>query len=210
MRKTFNEIAGNLRKAAIGAGLPVGLAEDAGRAGVWLARHGHDGVAAVVAGIADGFETPPEPLSRQDGMVFDHARVGRIGPCALDLVMAGAAGDGVILSDVDAPWLMIGLAGYAADEQGAGFELAFSNGARVCVSPQGLEVSGQVPGRGCEIAISSRPVDADRGRAAGSDRGAEVDPEHWAQVEVLAARTYVPATEASRALGAGAGLTDND
>lgn len=32
----------------------------------------------------------------------------------------------------------------------------------------------------------------------------------WGQLSTLAAKTYVPATEASRLAGAGAGLTDND
>jgi hypothetical protein len=32
----------------------------------------------------------------------------------------------------------------------------------------------------------------------------------WAQLETWAAKTYVPASEASRLSGAGAGLTDND
>ncbi len=34
--------------------------------------------------------------------------------------------------------------------------------------------------------------------------------EDWDQLEQLAARTYVPSTEASRQAGAGAGLIDND
>jgi len=37
-----------------------------------------------------------------------------------------------------------------------------------------------------------------------------VSETHWAQLAALAAMTYVPATEASRASGAGAGLSDND
>ena len=37
-----------------------------------------------------------------------------------------------------------------------------------------------------------------------------VPEDHWQIWDSLAARTYVPETEASRAAGAGAGLTDND
>lgn len=37
-----------------------------------------------------------------------------------------------------------------------------------------------------------------------------VDADMWAQIEDFAAKTYVPNSEASRAAGAGAGLTDND
>ena len=37
-----------------------------------------------------------------------------------------------------------------------------------------------------------------------------VSETHWTQLAALAALTFVPATEASRASGAGAGLSDND
>ena len=36
------------------------------------------------------------------------------------------------------------------------------------------------------------------------------DPAVWARLNRFASKTYAPATEASRAAGAGAGLTDND
>lgn len=38
----------------------------------------------------------------------------------------------------------------------------------------------------------------------------EVAPDEWQQLETYAALTYVPETDASRLVGAGAGLTDND
>ena len=38
----------------------------------------------------------------------------------------------------------------------------------------------------------------------------EVDPDEWHQLEIYAELTYVPETDASRLVGAGAGLTDND
>ncbi|HAJ83567.1 MAG TPA: DUF3726 domain-containing protein, partial [Rhodobacteraceae bacterium] len=34
--------------------------------------------------------------------------------------------------------------------------------------------------------------------------------DEWQQLETYAALTYVPETDASRLVGAGAGLTDND
>jgi len=36
------------------------------------------------------------------------------------------------------------------------------------------------------------------------------DAEHWATLNRFAHHTYAPASEASRLLGAGAGLSDND
>ncbi|MCR9127812.1 MAG: DUF3726 domain-containing protein [Rhodobacteraceae bacterium] len=52
-------------------------------------------------------------------------------------------------------------------------------------------------------ALAPQPEQA---RPAGTD----VAEAGWDRLEALAARTYVPATAASRAAGAGAGLSDND
>ena len=47
-----------LKKAAIGTGLPVGLAEDASQAGAWLIGQDPDGVGAVLMAIKEGFNNP--------------------------------------------------------------------------------------------------------------------------------------------------------
>jgi hypothetical protein len=49
----LNEIIDVLKKAAVGRGLPVGLAEDAAQAGAWLIGQGHDGVSAVLMAIEE-------------------------------------------------------------------------------------------------------------------------------------------------------------
>jgi len=46
---SLNEIEAQLRKAARGAGLSWGLAEEAGKAGRWLAMHGIDALPAFAA-----------------------------------------------------------------------------------------------------------------------------------------------------------------
>jgi hypothetical protein len=47
-------------------------------------------------------------------------------------------------------------------------------------------------------------------RRNGEIAARSVDPSSWRDLEALAHRTYVAATEASRLAGAGAGLSDND
>lgn len=51
---------------------------------------------------------------------------------------------------------------------------------------------------------------SDRPSLADPCKRIAMDPTLWAHLNKLAAKTYVPATEASRLSGAGAGLTDND
>jgi hypothetical protein len=208
MRRTFNEIAGTLKKAAVGSGFPPGLAEDAGRAAAWLARNGADGVGAVLAGIERGFSGVSADRSQDAGVDFDDAHVAVVGPCALDLVLAGIAGGGVRLKNADAPVMMIGLAGCVADDHETAFRLEFSNGATADVGQGGFSLSGEFPVPGCDVTVT--PAAHAAGGRAEVARGADVDPAIWKRADALAVKTYVPATEASRLQGAGAGLTDND
>ena len=58
MKRSLNEIEGELRKAIKGAGFPVGLAEDCARAGALLVRFGHDGAGETLKAISVGFSGP--------------------------------------------------------------------------------------------------------------------------------------------------------
>ena len=175
MRLSCNEIAALAVKAARGAGLPLGHAEDIGRAAVFLA---HWGELDILITALEGEHVVRLP---EDGRVRN-ARAAMIGPTAIDLVQAGEGT--VTLRDVDAPRLINAL---------------------VEASPAGVVVS-EADGELILALDASRPV--------------EDVPSHEGPVDVpqpvvdalgaLAARTYVPATEASRLAGAGAGLTDND
>jgi uncharacterized protein DUF3726 len=54
MRRTLNEIEVGLRKAAMGAGFPQGLAEDIGRAAMVMCGLGGDGVGTVLGRLDGG------------------------------------------------------------------------------------------------------------------------------------------------------------
>jgi hypothetical protein len=110
------------------------------------------------------------------------ARVAMAGPIALDVLRCGASR--VTLQNVDAPAVMHAMvAALAAD-----MPIAVLHDGRDVTLTSGAEVS--------HIKPPAHPV--------------WVDPEIWSMWDTLAAKTYVPATEASRLSGAGAGLTDND
>ena len=59
---SLNETKDLLKKAAIGTGLPVGLAEDASQAGAWLIGQDQDGVGAVLMAIKEGFNNTIENM----------------------------------------------------------------------------------------------------------------------------------------------------
>jgi len=203
---SLNEIEGGLRKAAIGAGLPVGLAEDAGRAAARLTAAGFDGVGVVLLGLA-GDTGPIRPKIKDGLAMIAGANPVAGGVAAIDLVAAGV----VDRAQVVAAWplLLAGLAQVAAQEQGQVFALSFGDAGKGFVSKRGIDMAGRITAGSCDVTI--------RRAAAGSGIAApvtvttgNVDAAVWQQVGALAARTYVAATDASRLSGAGAGLTDND
>ena len=111
---------------------------------------------------------------------IDAARAAMAGPVAVDALRAGY--DVVVLKDVDAPRLV----------------LALFAGQRVCINHS-------FAGTDLIISRNDGPPPAIPMAAA-----VTVSGHLWAYLGDLAALTFVPATDASRLAGAGAGLTDND
>lgn len=104
------------------------------------------------------------------------------GPTALDILVADPKP--VTLSALDAPIVLMGLLNWA-NRLGAGVQLT-CDGDTVTLSK----------GKAARLPATPSQI--------------IVDPEHWNALNILAAKTYVPESEASRIAGAGAGLTDND
>ena len=112
---------------------------------------------------------------------IDKARVARIAPAAIDHLLVTR--QPVELADTDAPHLLKAYAEVAATLYATPIQC---DGAGV------LTLGGEMPPPLPPIA------------------SVEVDEDLWRALGELAHRIYVPASEASRVAGAGAGLTDND
>ena len=214
MRLSLYEIQTILRKAVIGAGFPVGLAEECGRAGAWLAASGQDGVGSVLMAIRGGKRAPVTPVAEGNRLIFPETSVALTGPSVIDLLV-GVDVDDIQLRLVDAPLLMIGMAGVAAADYGREFILVSDGNIFAEVSPSGLTLNGDTPPPGGQMGIKCQVATAVAGEALpvrsreGTD-GAIVDAKLWHEALALAFNTYVPASDVSRVAGAGAGLTDND
>ena len=207
-----NEIGATLKKAAVGSGFPVGLANDVAAAGVWRSTRGLDGVEAVLAGIGQGFV--PDFGWDADGPVIhlSDAAIGRCGVSLFELLATGEI-EVVVVEDADSPLLLIGLAGVVARATGVRFELSVGTGPPISVTASAVrsreELGGSLSGRSIRIVAA----DGVGGEAPPDDApilGIEVAEPQWALATELAARTYVPATDVSRRAGAGALLDDND
>lgn len=186
---SYNEVQSLARKAAGGAGLPHGMGEDIGHAAVWLSARGVDAVAITVAALGD------------------EARGGRallLGHAAIDALCCGET-ERVSLQGWKECALLVGFAGAAAMEAGLNIGLECGNG---YVVP--LAAISDACGLIADMKALRRMPDGDAPVCSGTPRPAATDAAAYAAALALAARTYVPASDFSRARGAGAGTTDND
>ena len=185
-RYSLAEIDAQGRKAARGAGYPWGLAEEAGRAVRWLEARGLPGCAALA-----------RLLAAQDGCDYDVLRPNALGG-------VWEADDGALCP------LIVGVT--LADHC---FDVPPTLGKirePLLLLPYLAACRLTHPGITAEAGVhdlSSAPLAPayDDRRATPASR--EIEPEIWSALDRFAHRTYVPATDASRA-GAGAGTTDND
>jgi hypothetical protein len=208
MRLSLNEIEVTARKAALGAGLPLGLAEDTGMAAAWLAAAGFP-VAELMRSALE--TTGPRALRLQEAeggwrLAGEASPLPALvaGPSASDLavVLAKEGCGGRLRLRVDVP--AIAFAHSALASARAKLSLAFSTADSLAEA----DIARLSLLRDCEVTIE-----------AGGGRGAQVGPAHdgimveptaWAAVQALANRMLVPATRHSRERGAGAGLIDTD
>lgn len=195
-------------KAARGGGMPWGLAEEAGFAVHWLQARGLPGAEALVR-LLDWSGDPGNEFSAP---VFDDGkprRMGPVNPLALGsaLMDTGSCSRGA-LGTVCQPLL---LAPFIAEcRSGSTWQLSWPGAVLfltggICATEtaheQLLVASADCVTEAAEISEQEPTLQT------------RVGIEHAGAITRLgdyAARTYAPATEASRLAGAGAGLTDND
>jgi hypothetical protein len=232
MTLSLNEIEVTVRKAALGAGLPLGLAEDAGAVAGWLAAGGFPVAELMQEALASPHAGEPRLL--RAGQIYRSAAgegpcsALRLLPSACDLVLAAASGGGgtAVEAVVDLPVLAVAQAAIAC--AGGATPLAVeiegrlraaTGGGRTAIVGTAAELSelrsAPVRIRGVRdedftAASAERTADLARARRSALEAGVRVEEAAWRQIETLAARTLVPATAHSRERGAGAGLVDLD
>jgi hypothetical protein len=217
MTFSLNEVEAMGKRAARGAGMDWGTAEEAGKAARWLTAQG-----------LPGPELLAELLTRNERKSYDElvpvsvegvwqAKSGWLCPLIAGAALSDraaevAAGREFEFGPVAFPLLLAPYAACGARSRGAAIELSWS-GVTLTISPDdGVEVDGNL------AAVATRTAESVHCRPGGKDTvtplagtpGRAVDAETWARLSVFAHRTLAPATEASRLAGAGTRLTDND
>lgn len=186
MSWSLGEIRDLSKKAARGAGYPWGLAEEAAWAVHWASAQGLPGAEALVSALTVG-----------EG----HCPLRR----GTRLADGGEPPDNLDLGLLRGTLLILPFAGALAPDGGS-MRVQIGE-VQASVWPGGAQIKA-VPPLVAEVRLlgPSGPVEA----GPLEYRVREIEPDALARLNVLAARTYAPASEQSRAAGAGAGLTDND
>ena len=217
-RRSLGESLSLAQKAARGAGLPWGVADECGRAARWLVAK-----RLPLFPLADVLESHgtggnvcgPDP----DSFPLRGTEAGKL----LCPLLAGAllcdearllSRDGGELRGVAFPVLLSPFVSRAAEEVGCAFCLRWP-GAEVVLSPDG----GCVARGGELLADSAERAEVVPAKETPDGEGGEggdvvpLFPESdggvWERLEELAGRTYVPSGEQSRARGAGPGEEDD-
>jgi hypothetical protein len=217
MTWSLNEIEALSRKAARGAGLSWGLAEEAGKAARWLVAQGLPGP-QVLADL----------LTRNDGTTYETlcphdedegrwtARGGTLcplisGAALCDHASRLAAGEALHLGRTASPMLLLPYLDAAARIAGRSVTVSWEGVSVTCGAPDGIPAP-MTPDLTTDMVDSvsilpGAPCDAD---ATPPTARADIPEDTAQRLDAFAQRTYAPETEASRLAGAGAGLTDND
>ena len=204
---SLNEAEVMATKAAWGAGRPWGLAQEAGRAMSTLEAMRLPGAASLLDVLIASDGVPCEklrPVSTQaEWWQADRPMCpALVGAFISDL---GAQSQAVKLRQVQAPLLLVPFCLMAFDN------VVFNwSGCTIRSCDEGFLVDGAPDAkRADQVSIdSSEP--AEEATHRWQPGAVDIADEIWEALSAFAHRTYVPASEASRLKGAGAGLTDND
>ena len=210
VRLSCNEAEALCLKAARGAGLSWGLAEEAGFAARWLYARGVDGPGTLLAHL-DQISAASSDLVWADGVL----RAGdgdMLCPIAVGAALSDFAAvcrDSVRAGPVDRPLLVLPFVHQIARESGGPVALTWAGG-RVSVSAAG-EVTGALAALAAadaaEIAIT--PVTAAPEATSAPHAVAATATDTITRLNAYAMLTTVPASAASRA-DAGSANGDND
>ena len=217
-----------MRKAIIGAGYTTGVAQDISRASGWLCVQGVDGASILLGILGETALKPSVSVVNNNSYSFKNVCVLSCGPSVIDILVSelkGQTGEDkksqIELSNIDAPMLLIGLTANAIKEFNLTIEVVFSTSEAITFSPSTINLADSLMNLNvvlssgvdaimkCSKAKNTNQIKEDLGMND-EKKSILISEETIRLLDTFAAKTYVPASEASRLAGAGAGLTDND
>jgi hypothetical protein len=213
---SLNEIDAQLKKAARGAGLPWGLAEEAGRYGRTLAQ----AAPQYLSAFADALEALHEGRHAWQ-LIFDETAIRAaddrplsalaLAPTLSDLSSVIENGTVALAAPVAFPCLLAPALAAIVSRHGRQLSITIPL-SKILIGSNIAEAAANLAGWNVlekpTIAMVSVPAPASSASLPAG--GIAIADDLWQRFDTLARLTYVPASETSRLAGAGAGLLDND
>lgn len=216
MHLSLNEIETMSKRAARGAGLSWGIAEEAGKSARWLATRGLFGPERLADLLVHHDQHPYADLAPSDTDDIWKAPAGVLSPLIAGATLSDKAldiakGRVIELAETREPLWLVPYAAGAVSLTGAAISIAWDDVVMV-LSEKGEWIEGH-----------QNALTVSRTAGVHCQKGGQfhaptvmtrapdnVSPAAWSRLAAFAERTYAPATDASRLSGAGAGLTDNN
>lgn len=215
-----NELESLVRRAARGAGMAWGLAEEAGKSVRWLDLRCIASVGLMRVHLEAYAGKPFSEVAPDTSGDIWTAPGGKLCPVAAgsavsDLLDATQDGAEITLGATSCPALLSGIVGRSAEAANRlvsvvwGDETLVLCGAGPDCAGMGKATLAAADADTITVRFGVSPIDAPKGMPPGMG-ALSVPKADWDALKKLALKTYVPETEESRLSGAGAGLTDND
>jgi hypothetical protein len=213
---SLNEIEALARRATRGAGVSWGMAEEAAKATRWLASHGLPGVATLADVLTQNDGVAHETIAPASLSAVWAAPSGRLCPLAAGAALNDCAdqllpGEIMEMVHVSHPLLVVPFAAWASIHIATPVTVSWMNvrietdGYRILIDDQNSQID--VAKTACLSCERSERLNS---RATEPGFRGTVTKFDGTRLGAFAHRTYAPATKASRDLGAGAGVSDND
>ena len=210
---SLNEIETLCLKAARGAGMSWGLAEEAGFAAGWLAAWGIDGAAALLIQLQNSARCAIDVHERH----WTETNGAKLCPIQLGATLgdhaalaAGPWSAPITIGAVSQPILLVPFLARAAKACAKPLSLTWPGGSLVIPASGDVDAAAITALSRVEVTMLtfSPTFDVPSRKATGSTT-APISAATLANLNILALRTTVPASDASRR-GAGAAASDND
>lgn len=229
LRLSRNEVESVCAKAARGAGMTWGLAEEAGYAAGWLVSHGFDGAGALARHLRDAqgkpwqevcpVVEPGEWLAKTAGQPLCPIALGATLSDHLGADSALLSGSGLRVGKVSSPALLLPFLAMAVEASNHSICVRIEHDV-ICIGVCGTmsgNVSSLLAADSTALIIvvdektagDGMPLNVNGSTSATSGFIAPVDSDALNFLQELSMRTTVPSSDASRA-GAGGAGSDND
>lgn len=206
MSYSLNEVEATAKRASRGAGFAWGLAEDAAKATRWLCAHDLDGVGHLAELLDRSDRSLHRPTSFEGAWTGEGALCPLRTGCLLSDSVNLLSSHHVAMERVASPALLLPFAALAARQLKSPVTLD-CDGMTVCTDGHIVSATADWPAMAQTVTVT---LGGDLPVSSARKTRATPRPADWDALNRLAHKTYAPATEESRLLGAGAGLSDND